>query len=362
MKYLSEFRDKNLIAPLIEEIRRLSTAPLRIMEVCGTHTMAIFRHGLRAVLPRHIELISGPGCPVCVTSAAHIDAFLHVATEQGVRVALFGDLFRVPGSGGDSLSQVQSSGAGVEVVYSPMDALALAQRHPDEMVVFLSVGFETTIPLVAATIVEAQRKEVDNFSVFSAHKIMPPALTALLADPDLGLNGLLCPGHVSTIIGAAAYEPFARNFGISCIVAGFEPVDVLQAILMITRQVNEGRAEVENGYGRAVHWQGNIRARQLMHQVFEPVDCQWRGLGIIKQSGMAIRREFAHFDAEKRFAITLRETPEPQGCLCGDILKGKKRPVNCPLFKGRCTPINPVGPCMVSSEGTCAAFYKYGAS
>ena len=359
MKYLSEYRDKKLVAPLIEEVHRLVTAPLRIMEVCGTHTMAIFRHGLRSILPGQIELISGPGCPVCVTSSAHIDGFLQVAAMKGVRVAIFGDLFRIPGSHG-SLAQAQADGAKVEVVYSPMDALSLAQKHPDEMVAFLSVGFETTIPLVAATILEAQRQQIDNFAVFSAHKTMPHALNVLLGDPELRLDGLLCPGHVSTIIGAAAYEPLAENFGISCVVAGFEPVDVLQGILMIARQVRENRTEVENGYVRAVNWQGNPRALKLMHQVFEPVDCQWRGLGIIKQSGMAIRDEFNGFNAEKRFSITLTETPEPKGCLCGEILKGKKSPIDCPLFKGRCTPLNPVGPCMVSSEGTCAAFYKYG--
>ncbi len=359
MKYLSEYRDKKLIASLIDEVRRVKTAPLRIMEVCGTHTMAIFRHGLRSILPGDIELISGPGCPVCVTSSAHIDGFLHVALLDGVRVAIFGDLFRIPGSQG-SLAQAQAGGARVEVVYSPMDALTLARKHPEELVVFLAVGFETTIPLVAATILEAYRQNVNNFAVFSSHKIMPPALHALLGDPELCLDGLLCPGHVSTIIGAAAYEPIARDFGISCIVTGFEPVDVLQAILMIARQVAEKRNDVENAYGRAVNWQGNGRAMALMHQVFEPVDCQWRGLGVIEQSGMAIRQEFARFDAEKRCDIKLTETPEPKGCLCGDILKGKKTPIDCPLFKGRCTPLNPVGPCMVSSEGTCAAFYKYG--
>lgn len=359
MKYLSEYRDKNLITPLLAEVQRSVTRPLRIMEVCGTHTMAIFRHGLRSVLPKELELISGPGCPVCVTASAHIDGFLDVAARDGVRVAIFGDLYRVPGSNG-SLATAQSMGAAVEIVYSPMDALKMAGDHPDEMIVFLAVGFETTIPLVAATILEAERQGVENFAVFSSHKIMPPALDALLGDPDLRLDGLLCPGHVSTIIGAAAYEPVARNFGISCVVAGFEPVDVLQAVIMIARQVAEQRVEVENAYGRAVSWQGNLRAQKLIDQVFEPVDSSWRGLGVIKQSGMAIRQSFARFDAEKRFDIQLAGSAEPKGCLCGEILKGKKTPVDCPLFKGRCSPLNPVGPCMVSNEGTCAAFYRYG--
>ncbi|MBI4793176.1 MAG: hydrogenase formation protein HypD [Deltaproteobacteria bacterium] len=359
MKYVSEFRDKTFIAPLVDELRRTIDRPLRVMEVCGTHTMAIFRHGLRAILPEGLNLISGPGCPVCVTSAAHIDGFIEVAGRQGVRAAIFGDLFRVPGTHG-SLARAQSAGAHVEVVYSPTDALALARNHPEEIVVFLSVGFETTIPLVAATILEAQRQEVDNFAVFSAHKIMPPALAALLGDPELRLDGLLCPGHVSTIIGAAAYEPLAAGHGLSCVVAGFEPVDILQALIMVARQAREGRFEVENAYGRAVTWEGNPRARKLMDQVFEPVDCQWRGLGIIPGSGMAIRPEFARFDAEKRFGIRLADTPEPKGCMCGEILKGRKTPADCPLFAGRCTPLDPVGPCMVSSEGTCAAHYRFG--
>jgi hydrogenase expression/formation protein HypD len=359
MKYVSEFRDKKYIVPLVDELRKTIDRPLRIMEVCGTHTMAIFRHGLRSLMPEGLELISGPGCPVCVTSSAHIDGFIEVANREGVRVAIFGDLFRVPGSHG-SLARAQSMGAQVEVVYSPMDALTLAGKYPQQMTVFLSVGFETTIPLVAATILEAERLKVDNFAVFSAHKIMPPALTALLGDPELRLDGLLCPGHVSTIIGAAAYEPLAANYRLSCVVAGFEPVDVLQAIIMLARQAREGRAEVENAYGRAVSWQGNLRAQKLMHDVFEPVDCQWRGLGTIPASGMAIREHFSRFDAEKRFAIRLTETPEPKGCLCGQILKGRKSPADCPLFAGRCTPVNPVGPCIVSSEGTCAAHYRFG--
>jgi hydrogenase expression/formation protein HypD len=358
MKYVSEFRDRNLIAPLVDELRRAIDRPLRVMEVCGTHTMAIFRHGLRAILPEGLQLISGPGCPVCVTAASHIDGFIEVAGRPGVRVAIFGDLFRVPGTNG-SLARAQSAGARVEVVYSPTDALALARKYPAETIVFLSVGFETTIPLVAATICEAEREGVDNFAVFSAHKIMPPALAALLGDPELRLDGLLCPGHVSTIIGAAAYEPLAAAHGLSCVVAGFEPVDVLQALIMMARQAREGRFEVENAYGRAVTWEGNARARALMARVFTPVDSQWRGLGIIAGSGMAIRPEFARFDAEKRFDIRLAEAPEPKGCLCGEILKGRNTPPECPLFARRCTPLDPVGPCMVSSEGTCAAYYRF---
>ena len=359
MDYVSEFRDKTLIAPLLAELKQTLTRPLRLMEVCGTHTMAIFRHGLRAILPPEIELISGPGCPVCVTASSHIDGFLDVAERAGVRVTIFGDLFRVPGSQ-SSLARAQAAGAKVEIVYSPMDALTLAEKHEGEEVVFLAVGFETTMPLVAATILEAGRRKLAHFSVFSAGKIMPPALHALLADRELALDGLLCPGHVSTIIGAEAYEPLVRDYGISCVIAGFEPVDILQAVLLLARQKRDGRAEVENGYARAVSRQGNNRARLVMNEVFEPVDTPWRGLGMIKASGMAIRKEFACFDAERKFAIRLPESIEPKGCLCGEILRGRKKPQACPLFKSRCTPMDPVGPCMVSSEGTCAAYYRFG--
>lgn len=359
MKYVSEFRDKKYVDPLIREISCLADIPLRIMEVCGTHTMAIFRHGLRSLLPKNIELISGPGCPVCVTSSSHVDAFVDIARQDGVQVAIFGDLFRVPGSKG-TLAAAQSDGARVEVVYSPMDALQLAVKEPQTMTVFLSVGFETTIPLVAATILDARRQEVKNFAVFSSHKIMPPALDALLVDPELRLSGLLCPGHVSTIIGVKAYEPLAEKMKMPCVVAGFEPVDVLQAILLLVRQVKEKRAEAENGYGRAVTWEGNTRARQLMKEVFRDGDAHWRGLGVIEGSGMFIRDEFSSFDAEKRFDVQLQQTPEPKGCLCGAILKGRNSPPDCPLFGKRCIPLNPVGPCMVSNEGTCAAFYRYG--
>lgn len=359
MKYVSEFRDRELILPLQEELRRLGDIPVRIMEVCGTHTMAIFKHGLRAVLPESIQLISGPGCPVCVTDSSHIDGFVEVAGRPEVRVAIFGDLFRVPGSRG-SLARAQAEGARVDVVYSPIDALEIARKDPETMVVFLAVGFETTIPLVAATVLEAKRQKIDNFTIFSAHKIMPPALTALLSDPELEIDGLLCPGHVSTIIGAAAYEPLARDYHLACVVAGFEPLDVLKALIMIVKQAKEKRAEVENGYGRAVSWQGNERARKMMHEVFTPVDAGWRGMGVIGGSGMALREEFARFDAEKRLGITLAQAREPRGCLCGAILKGQKIPTDCPLFGRRCTPLEPVGPCMVSSEGTCAAYYRYG--
>lgn len=359
MKYLDEFRDQALAEPLLKELRNSVTKPFRVMEVCGTHTMSIFRSGLRTLLPHGIELISGPGCPVCVTSASHIDAILAMAEQENTRIALFGDLFRVPGSSSLSLANASSMGAKVDIVYSPMDSLELARKYPDDLIIFLGVGFETTTPGIAATIMAAKNGNIDNFAVFSTHKTMPPPLLALLDDPELQIDGLLCPGHVSTIIGAGAYQPLADQYGLACVVGGFEPADILQALILLARQIGRGEARVENAYTRAVRWEANSRAQQMVEKIFEPVDMEWRGLGMIPQSGLAIREEYGHFDAEKRLDIKMMPAEEPKGCRCGEILKGKELPSQCPLFGKRCTPGNPIGPCMVSSEGTCAAFYKY---
>lgn len=359
MKYLDEFRDQALAGPLLEELHKAVSTPFRVMEVCGTHTMSIFRSGLRSMLPEGLELISGPGCPVCVTSASHIDAILTMAEMDNVRIALFGDLFRVPGSSGLSLAHASSEGAGVHIVYSPMDSLDLAVQYPDDLIVFLGVGFETTTPGIAATVMAAKNKKVDNFAVFSTHKVMPPPLLALLDDSDLQIDALLCPGHVSSIIGAGAYQPLVDKYGLACVVGGFEAADILQALIMLARQIEKGEASVENAYIRAVSWEGNSRAQQMVDEIFEPVDMEWRGLGIIPESGLAIRDTYGHYDAEKRLDVELIPAEEPKGCRCGEILKGKEIPSQCPLFGSRCTPGSPIGPCMVSSEGTCAAFYKY---
>ena len=359
MKFVDEFRDSSLAKPLLAELERSYTKPLRIMEVCGSHTMAIFRNGIRSILPEGFELISGPGCPVCVTSAPHMDAFIGMADLPGVRVAIFGDLFRVPGTSG-SLAEASSRGAKVDIVYSPMDALELAVQHPDEDVVFLGVGFETTTPGIAATIMAARVRKINNFTVFSTQKTMPPPLIALLDDPELKINGLLCPGHVSSIIGAGAYQPLVEKYNLACVVAGFETTDLLNGLILLARQIGKGKVAVENTYPRAVSWEGNPRAQKMVYEIFEPADMEWRGLGVIPESGLKIRDEFGEFDAEKRFDITLPEAEEAKGCMCGDILKGKGIPPDCPLFDTRCTPANPIGPCMVSSEGTCAAYHKYG--
>lgn len=359
MKYLSEFRDSRLTKPLLAELQSFPARPIRIMEICGTHTMAIFHHGLRALLPPGLQLISGPGCPVCVTSAGHIDAFVEIAHQKNVRVAIFGDLLRVPGSQG-SLGQATAQGAKVEIVYSPMDALHLAERHPTELIVFFSVGFETTTPGVAATIMAAQAQQCKNFAIFITNKVIPPPLQLLLADPNLAIDGLLCPGHVSTIIGAKAYTNIATAYKLPCVVAGFEPADIIRALIMLLAQIHSQHHEVENAYNRAVTWQGNERARTLVDQVFEPCASPWRGMGVLPASGLALRPQYHKFDAVQRLAITVRDTPEPVGCLCGSILCGHQTPPDCPLFGSRCTPANPIGPCMVSSEGTCAAYYRYG--
>jgi len=357
---LNGFRDQTLLAPLLEELQCSMTKPLRVMEVCGTHTMSIFRSGLRGLLPEGLELISGPGCPVCVTSASHIDAIIEMAGIEHTRIALFGDLFRVPGSKGFSLAQASAQGAHIDIVYSPMDCLQLAQQYKDDLIIFLGVGFETTTPGIAATIMAAKNNNIDNFVVFSTHKVMPPPLIVLLDDPELQIDGLLCPGHVSSIIGAGAYQPLVDKYGLSCVVGGFEPLDILQALILLTRQVSKGEPKVENAYTRVVRWERNERAAKMVNKIFQPVDMEWRGLGMIPASGLAIREKYRHYDATKRLNIKLEPAGEPKGCRCGEILKGKELPPQCPLYDKRCTPTTPIGPCMVSSEGTCAAYYKYG--
>ncbi len=360
MKCADEFRSRDLAEVLLQALSAVpnSDRKIRIMEVCGTHTNAIFRHGLRSLLPKNIELISGPGCPVCVTPAGHVDAFIAAARLDGVIIATFGDLIRVPGSSG-SLAQAREQGARVEIVYSPMDGLQLAQAETDQIVVFPAVGFETTAPTIAATILETERLGLNNFCVISAGKVMPPPLELLMADPDLNIDGLLCPGHVSAIIGADAYKPLAEKYNISCAVAGFEPADIVSGLLSLTRQICDDTARVDNCYTRVVTESGNQRAQQLVNEVFTIEDTEWRGLGIIPGSGLGLRDGYKKYDAFARLDLHVEPAPEPKGCKCGDILKGRLLPPACPLYGKRCTPLQPIGPCMVSSEGTCAAYYRY---
>ena len=351
------FHDPQIARHLVARITRAATGPMRFMEVCGTHTVSIFRSGIRSLLPETSSLLSGPGCPVCVTAQGEIDAFIDLARQPDTIVATFGDLIRVPGSG-SSLQREKADGADVRIVYSTVDAVNLARDNPDKRVVFLGVGFETPAPTVAAAILAAAQQQLDNFSVVSAHKTVPKALEALTAG-ELNLDGFLLPGQVSVIIGLDAYRPFFDAHRVPCVVAGFEPSDLLQSISMLVDQVASGRPALENGYPRAVSNDGNAKARTVMETVFEVADADWRGIGTIAASGLAIRDEFAAYDAVKIFEICPQPVPEPKGCACGEILTGVKIPPQCPLYKTVCNPMAPVGPCMVSSEGTCAAYYRY---
>ncbi len=359
MKYVDEYRNRDLVQALTEKLHTLTKRPIRIMEVCGTHTMSIFRHGIRKILPKEIQLISGPGCPVCVTPPGVIDAFVALAQMPGVIITTFGDMIRVPGTKG-SLADARAKGADVRIVYSPMDGLTLAAEEPERMIVFLSVGFETTTPTIAATILAASQQDRDNFFIFPANKIMPPPLDALMQDPDIAVDGLLCPGHVSVISGADSFRFLVDRYGLACAVAGFEPTDILMAVLALVKQVQAEKPTVENCYGRAVTKNGNTKARTLVDEIFTPVDSQWRGLGTIPASGLALRARYSRFDITKKMNIQTVPTGEPKGCRCGEILKGICSPGDCPLFGRQCTPANPIGPCMVSGEGTCGAWYRYG--
>lgn len=354
----SAFKDPKLARGLIETIHRLAPEHATLMEVCGTHTVAIARNGIRDLMPEGLRLASGPGCPVCVTCNRDIDTVIALARIPNVTITTFGDMTRVPGSTSSLLAE-QAAGRSVEIVYSPLDALAFAKAHPEREVVFVGVGFETTTPLVAMAIKRARAMGLSNFTVFAAHKNMPGALELLVGDPTLELDALILPGHVSTIIGAEPYRFLAEKYGIPGVITGFEPVDVLQGITMLVRQLHEGRAEIEIAYARGVMPEGNPVALAAIDEVFETCTATWRGLGDIPGSGYRIRDEFANFDAVRRFEPDVEPTRDPKGCRCGDVLRARIAPNECPLFRTVCTPENPVGPCMVSSEGSCAAYYRY---
>ncbi|MDZ7832514.1 MAG: hydrogenase formation protein HypD [Desulfobacterales bacterium] len=358
MKHIQEYRDSRLSRRIIEQIAAVSDRNIRIMEVCGTHTVSIFRNGIRTVLPENVSLISGPGCPVCVTDQREIDTAIALAEQENVIIATFGDLIRVPGTF-SSLQSEQAAGRDIRIVYSTFDAITLAKENPGKNVVFLGIGFETTAPTIAASVLAAEKAGITNYFVYSAHKLMPPALEALM---DLGvsrIDGFLLPGHVSVIIGTKAYAEFFEKYRIPCVITGFEPVDILQALFNLTEMINTGLPRLENGYPRAVTEAGNTGAIEIMYSVFEPCDASWRGIGRISGSGLRFRPDYASFDAKAYFDPYVPEAMPPRGCACGDILTGTLTPPECPLYKKKCTPVNPVGPCMVSSEGTCAAYYKY---
>ena len=359
MKFISEFRRSELAEGLISQIHRQSKTPVRFMEFCGSHTVTIFRYGIRQVLPQTIDMVSGPGCPICVTANADLDRAIALSQIPDIIIATFGDMLKVPGSD-SSLQEAKADGADVRMVYSTMDALKIAGDNPNKSVVFLGIGFETTAPTIAASILEAEEKGLRNYYVLSLHKLCPPVIRALLDSGEVKLDGLICPGHVSAIIGSRPWEFIARDYGIPCVVSGFEPLDILQSVDMLVNQVENGKSEVEIAYRRGVRPEGNQQALRLMEQVFEPCPAQWRGMGEVADSGLKLRRKYQRFAAELAFDINPGPTREPAGCLCGDILRGVKTPADCQLFGKTCTPQSPVGPCMVSAEGSCSAYYLYG--
>ncbi len=359
MEWLNTYRDGEVAGKLTELLKNQEgLRPVRFMEVCGTHTVSVCRHGIRELMPPEITLTSGPGCPVCVTATADIDTFIKAAELDGSIITTFGDLLRVPGSR-STLQDARAEGADIRTVYSSLDALQIARQNPDRQIIFLGVGFETTTPTIAGAIITAEQEKLQNFSVISSNKVMPPALEALLADPDIQIDGLICPGHVSIMIGADAYQPFVKKYSIPSVIAGFEPVDILKAVVMLAEQVKTGSPKVEIAYDRAVTKEGNRQAMAVMYKVFEPADALWRGLTVIPCSGLEIRQEYNSYNARKRFDIEIKEAKDPAGCACGGVLKSIKTPADCKLFGTACRPEHPIGPCMVSGEGACGAYYKY---
>jgi hydrogenase expression/formation protein HypD len=361
MKYIDEYRDTTIARGLLEGIERRAAkiaAPVTIMEVCGSHTQALGRYGIRAMLPENVRLVSGPGCPVCVTAIHDVDIALWLAGQPDTVFVTFGDMLRVPGTRGRNLQQLRAAGADIRVVASATDCIAIAAENQQKEIIFMGIGFETTSPTVAAVIVSCRKKHIKNVSVFSVHKLIPPALKALMHDPALSIDGFLCPGHVSIMIGVQAYACIPEA-GRAAVITGFEPVDILEGIFMLLGQVLDGKKEVALQYGRGVKPEGNVKAMAMLDAVFCPSQALWRGLGEIPESGLRLTRDYADFDALQKFKVPDISSEEISGCRCGDILRGILSPHQCPLFRKACTPLTPVGACMVSSEGTCAAYYKY---
>ena len=360
IKYIDEYRNPELITKAVERIRAITPNKIvNLMEVCGGHTITIFKFGLKKLLPENIHLISGPGCPVCVTDSEFIDRAIEIAKFSDVIITTFGDMVRVPGSYG-SLQSARAGGADVRTCYSPLEAVEIAERNPAKEVVFLGIGFETTAPNIASAILNANSRHISNFSVMSGHKTMPKAMQSLLDSGEIRLDGFICPGHVTAITGPEIYQFIADEYKIPCVVAGFEPLDMLEAIFMLVKQIAECRAEVENQYRRTVKPGGNRQAQRIMAEVFEPCDSIWRGMGKIHNSGLKIQAKYRQFDADCKFQIKLPPTKSVSGCICGDIMRGAKIPPECRLFGKICTPENPQGACMVSSEGTCTTYFVFG--
>ena len=358
MKYLDEYRDGEGAQQLAQEIHRVTTRPWNIMEVCGGQTHAIVKFGIDELLPKSITLIHGPGCPVCVTPLEIIEQALEIAARPGVSFTSFGDMLRVPGSTTDLLA-VKARGGDVRIVYSPLDAVKLAEQNPDREVVFFAVGFETTAPATAMAVFQAAQKGSKNFSVLVSHVLVPPAIEALMSSPNCRVQGFLAAGHVCAVMGYEEYPPLAAQYHVPIVVTGFEPLDILQGVLMVVRQLESSRAEVENQYARAVRREGNRPAQELIRKVFRVVPRKWRGVGEIPQSGLGLNDAYAAFDAEKKFGLTGHRAEEPADCLSGLVLQGQIKPHECPAFGTKCTPEHPLGATMVSSEGACAAYYRY---
>lgn len=357
MKYVDEFRERKLIMNLAGQIKRSATGEYTFMEVCGGHTAAIHRFGIPSLLPPGIRLISGPGCPVCVTAATYIDQLIALSFISGVTVATFGDLMRVPGTAG-SLSEARAEGADIRVVLSAYEALEIARSDHDLKVVFPAIGFETTAPGTAVTVLKADAEDRENFFILNAHKVMPPAMEEIIKGGS-HIDGFICPGHVSVITGSSAFEFIPHKYKLGCVIAGFEPTDILSSILMLTEQANSHTPDVEIQYHRAVTRTGNLKAQTYMNEVFEPCDVGWRGLGVIIAGGLRLRSKYNGFDAGTSFNIEVAHNEPDTGCLCGDILRGIRTPDECPLFSSVCTPDRPSGACMVSDEGACNTYYKY---
>jgi len=358
MKFVDEFRNENYAKKLVKELNNITEEKMNIMEVCGTHTMSIFRYGIRGVLPHNINLISGPGCPVCVTPQSYIDTALELSKREEVIITTFGDMMRVPGKK-SSLLKSKAEGKDIRIVYSPMDAMKISKENPAKKVVFLSVGFETTTPMTAVTAIEAKKEEIHNLFFLTAHKLVTPVMEALVKDKKLNLNGFLLPGNVSAIIGSKPYDFLASKYNIPGVIAGFEAIDILQGLVTLVKMIAKKDFKIVNEYKRIVREYGNTNAQNYIEKAFKKADSRWRGIGIIPNSGYEFNEEYESFDAIKHFKIECKDYDGSPGCRCGEILKGKITPVQCNLFRKSCTPDNPIGSCMVSSEGTCAAYFRY---
>jgi hydrogenase expression/formation protein HypD len=358
MKYIDEYRDAKIARALVAEISRKATRPWVLMEICGGQTHTLMRYGIDELLPGGVEMVHGPGCPVCVTPLETIDKAIEIASRENTTLVSYGDMLRVPGSRTD-LFHVKAEGGDVRVVYSPMESVKVARENPDRRVVFFGVGFETTAPANAMAVWQARRERLKNFSMLVSHVLVPPAIRLLLSSPHNRVQGFIAPGHVCTVVGYRDYEDLARDFHVPIVVGGFEPIDLLEAISMLVTQLEQGRAEVENQYVRSVSYEGNLPAQRIMEQVFDVCDRKWRGVGAIPQSGYRLRSEFAEFDADRLFGLEQMTAEEPAECISAQVLQGLKKPVECPAFATRCTPGSPLGAPMVSSEGACAAYYHY---